>query len=268
LARGTGREASLERVRKTVRVERARPDTVPREARAYILGGNAGTLAFVSSLRPQNRQVTAHLLTLAHTPYGIVIGEGRQRVNIAADNVGGWVDQTFPPEDQQAFIASLRDLDMLARIGWHAEPPERLSEEMLLNPEDVPEPLLDAIDQPARPLVQCAVCRRTCVRDDFVWNERQLCAWDYHSAVFGRRGPWRGVPYEERLFETLPSAAYVSAPLLDELGVEPILAVNDLPEDTMRRLVNTAIEEAGDASYLAVRTDGGLTLLRERHNAT
>jgi hypothetical protein len=221
-------------------------------------------LAFVSSLRPENRQVTAYLLTLAHTPVGIVIGEGRQRVNIAADNVAGWVDQTFPPEDEQAFIASLRDLDMLARIGWQAEAPERLSEDILLNPEDLPEDVLDAVDQPPQPLVQCAVCRRTCVRDHFVWNERQLCAWDYHAAVFGRRGPWRGVPYEDRLFDTIPSAAYVSPMLLDEVGAEPLLAVSDLPEATMRRLVNTAIEEAGEASYLAVRTDGGLTLLRER----
>jgi hypothetical protein len=112
--------------------------------------------------------------------------------------------------------------------------------------------------------VPCAVCRRTCVRDHFVWNERQLCAWDYHAAVFGKRGPWRGVAYEDRLFETLPHAAYVAASLLIEANVEVLLAVNDLPEATMRRVVNIAIEEGGDASYLAVRTGPGLTLLRER----
>jgi len=37
-----------------------------------------------------------------------------------------------------------------------------------------------------------------------------------------------------------------------------------LPEDRMRQLVNVAIGEANDAAYLAVRTDEGLTLLRER----
>jgi hypothetical protein len=245
-------------------MERARTNRVAREARAFVLGGNAQTLAYASSLRTENRQVTAYLVSLAWTPIGVVIGEGRQHVNIAADNVTGWVDQTFPIEDDQAFVGSPRDLEMLLRIGWHAEAPERLSEDLLLNPEDVPEDVLDAVDQSAQPLVPCAVCRRTCVRDHFVWNERQLCAWDYHSAVFGRRGPWRGVPYEERLFETLPPAAYVSPLLLDEAGALPILAVHDLPEATMRRLVNVAIEEGGEASYLAVRTDGGLTLLRER----
>jgi hypothetical protein len=245
-------------------MERTRINRIAHQARAFVLGGNASTLAYVSNLHAENRQVTAYLVSLAWTPIGVVLGEGRQHVNIAADNVTGWVDQTFPFDDEQAFVGSLRDLEMLLRIGWTAEPPERLSEDILLNPEDIPEDVLDAADQPALPLVQCAVCRRTCVRDHFVWNERQLCAWDYHAAVFGRRGPWRGVPYEERLFETIPAAAYVSPHLLDEAGAMPILAVNDLPEATMRRLVNAAIEEGGEASYLAVRTDGGLTLLREK----
>jgi hypothetical protein len=103
-----------------------------------------------------------------------------------------------------------------------------------------------------------------CVRDDFVWNERQLCAWDYHASVFGKRGPWRGVPYEERLFETRPRAAYVAPALLDELAVEVVLAVATLPDAAMQRLVNAAIDEGGEASYMAVRTGEGLTLLRER----
>jgi hypothetical protein len=239
-------------------------DGAPRVARAYVLGGNAGTLAYVSNLRPENRQVAAYLLSIAWTPVGVVLGEGHQKVNIAADNVAGWVDQTFPPEDERAFVASLRDLELLQRVGWGGEPPDGLTEATLLNPEDLPEDILDAIDQPQLPLVPCSVCRRMCVRDHFAWNERQLCAWDYHATVFGKRGPWRGVPYEERLFETLPQAAYVSAGLLDDVGVDVILAVGDLPEATMRRLVNLAIEEAGEASYLAVRATSGMTLLRER----
>jgi hypothetical protein len=235
-----------------------------RDPRVYVLGGNAGTLAYVSSLRPDNRQITAYLLTLAWTPLGVVIGEGRQRVNIAADNVAGWVDQTFPPDDDRAFVSSLRDLEMLLRVGWHAEAPDRLTENILLNPEDLPEEILDALGHPSLPLTPCAVCRRMCVRDDFVWNERQLCAWDYHASVFGKRGPWRGVPYEERLFETLPRAAYVAPALLDELAVEVVLAVATLPDAAMQRLVNAAIDEGGEASYMAVRTGEGLTLLRER----
>jgi hypothetical protein len=98
-----------------------------------------------------------------------------------------------------------------------------------------------------------------------MWNDRQLCAWDYHATVFGKRGPWHDGPYEERFFDTLPRAAYVAPGLLQELDVDPVLAVAGLPEDRMRLLVNVAIGETSDGSaYLEVRTDEGLTLLRER----
>jgi len=241
-----------------------KPPSSPREGRVYVLGGNASTLAFVSSLRPEKGQVTAWLVPLAWTPVGVTLGEGWQRVSIAADNIGGWVDQTFPAEDEHAFVTPLRDLEMLLRVGWHAEVPERLSETLLVNPEDVPEDVLDGLDHPFEALTQCAVCRRMCVRDCFVWNERQLCAWDYHATVFGKRGPWREEPYEDRFFETLPRAAYVAPGLLHELGVEPVLAVAGIPEERMRQLVNIAIGDAKDGAYLAVRTDEGMTLLRER----
>ncbi|MBC5809439.1 MAG: hypothetical protein GIW95_01060 [Candidatus Eremiobacteraeota bacterium] len=236
----------------------------PKEpARAYVLGGNAGTLAFVSSLRANNKQVTAWLVPLAWTPIGAVVGDGWQRVNVAADNLPGWVDQTFPHEDERAFVTPLRDVEMLQRSGWHADAPEKLTEQAILNPEDVPEDVLDAISHDPEPLTQCAVCRRTCVRDHFAWNERQLCAWDYHATVFGKRGPWRNEPYEERLFETLPNVPYIAPALLDDAHVEPVLAAASLPEDLMRTLINQTIAaEKGD--YLAVRTDDGLTLLRER----
>jgi hypothetical protein len=230
----------------------------------YVLGGNASTLAFVSSLRAEKGQVVAWLVPLAWTPVGVTLGDGWQRVNIAADNIGGWVDQTFPPEDEHSFVTPLRDLEMLLRVGWHAEVPSSLSEAALVNPEDVPEDVLDGLDHPLEALTQCAVCRRMCVRGHFVWNERQLCAWDYHATVFGKRGPWREAPYEERFFDTLPRASYVAPGLLRELDVEPVLAVAGLPEDRMRALVNVAIGDGQDASYLAVRTDEGLTLLRER----
>ncbi len=234
------------------------------DGRVYVLGGNASTLAFVSSLRPEKGQVTAYLVPLAWTPAGVTLGEGWQRVNIAADNIGGWVDSTFAPEDERAFVTPLRDLEMLVRVGWHAEVPEAVSEAQLVNPEDLPDDVLDGLDRPLATLTQCAVCRRMCVRDDFVWNERRLCAWDYHAAVFGKRGPWRSEPYEERLFATLPRAAYVAPGLLGELDVAPVLAVAGLPEDKMRRLVNLAMEEGDGAAFLAVRTDEGLTVLRER----
>jgi hypothetical protein len=248
-------------------MERPELAAAAREGRVYVLGGNASTLAFVSSLRPEKGQVTAWLVPLAWTPVGVTLGESWQRVSLAADNIGGWVDQTFPADDDRAFVTALRDLEMLVRIGWHAEVPEGLSESLLLNPEDVPEDVLDGIEQPAAVLTQCAVCRRMCVRDDFVWNERQLCAWDYHAAVFSKRGPWRTEAYEDRLFETVPRAAYVVPGLLPELEVESILTVAGLPEDRMRELVNLAIGAGGQGACLAVRIDDGLTVLRERPKA-
>lgn len=232
-----------------------------------MLGGNAGTLAFVSSLRAENKQVTAWLVPLAWTPIGVTLGEGWQRVNIAADNLAVWVDQTFPQDDDRAFVTPLRDLEILLRSGWHAEVPERLSESILINAEDVPEDVLEGILIPPEALTQCAVCRRSCVRDDFQWNERQLCAWDYHAAVFGKRGPWRSEPYEDRLFATIPQAAYVAPILLAEANVDPILSVMGLPEELMRTLVNATIGSDASAAYLAVRTEGGMTVLRERGSA-
>ena len=238
------------------------------EPYAFILGGNANTLAFTSSLVPENRQITAWLVPLAWTPIGVVLGENWQRVNIAADNLAAWSDTTFAPDDERAFVSSGRDLEMLARVGWSAPVPSELSEGMLVNPDDLPDDLMEAFGHPAEALVQCAICRRTCVRDDFVWNERRLCAWDYHASVFGKRGPWREEPYEDRLFETLPQAAYVAGPLLDDVGVDAVLAIDGIDDELARRLVNEAIAGGGGTAYLAVRTGGsGYTLLRERATA-
>jgi len=252
-------------VNKPFDMERPQTKAPPvRDGRVYVLGGNGSTLAFVSSLRPEKGQVTAWLVPLAWTPVGVTFGEGWQRVSIAADNSGGWVDQTFPAEDERAFVTPSRDLEMLLRVGWHAEVPEQLTESLLVNPEDVPEDVLDGIEHPLEVLTQCAVCRRMCVRGHFVWNERQLCAWDFHATVFGKRGPWRDTPYEERFFDTLPPAEYVASGLLVDLDVDVVLAVAGLPEDRMRTLINTAIGDTAESAYLAVRTGEGLTLLRER----
>src|SRR5271154_7153412 len=121
-------------------------DTAPTaDARAYVLGGNAGTLAFVSNLVPENRQVTAWLVPLAWTPIGVVMGDNWQRVNIAADNMSGWVDQTFSPEDERAFVTSLRELELLLRVGWQAPTPQALQERTVVNPDDLPEDILDAL---------------------------------------------------------------------------------------------------------------------------
>jgi len=234
------------------------------EPRAYVLGGNASTLAFTSSLVPENRQITAWLAPLAWTPIGVVVGENWQRVGVAADNVAGWTDQTFDPADERSFVASPREVELLARVGWSAPLPETLTEDVVINPDDLPEDVLDALDRSPEALAQCALCRRPCVRDHFVWNDRRLCAWDYHATVFGKRGPWRDGPYEERHFATLPRAAYVAGPLLDENGVDAVLAIEGLDDALAQRLINDAI--AGDPGYahMAVRTIGGYTLLRER----
>ena len=234
------------------------------DARAYVLGGNASTLAFTSSLVPESRQVTAWLVPLAWTPIGVVLGENWQRVGIAADNVAAWTDQTFDPSDERSFVSSLRDLELLARVGWTASVPDALGEDVVVNADDVPEDILDALAHPAESLVPCAICRRTCVRDHFVWNERRLCAWDYHATVFGKRGPWRDAPYEERLWETIPDAAYVAGALLDEAGVDAVLAIDGLDDALAHRLLNDAIAADAEHAHLAVRTSNGYTLLRER----
>lgn len=237
------------------------------EGRVYVLGGNSSTLAFVTDLRAQRGQVTAWLAPLAWTPIGVALGESWQRVGVASDNLAGWVDQTFPPEDDRSFVASLRDLDLLMRIGWGGPPPEQLGEGSVLNIDDVPDDVVDALAHPAEILTQCAVCRRTCVRDHFVWNDRQLCAWDYHATVFGKRGPWHTGPYEQRHFATLPQAMYVAGGLLDESGVDAVLAISGIADETAHRLINLAIEADDQHAFLAVRTEGGYTLLREREAA-
>jgi hypothetical protein len=241
-------------------------DNAP-EPRAFVLGGNANTLGFTASLVPEARQITAWLVPLAWTPIGVVLGENWQRVNIAADNLASWADTTFAPDDERAFVSSMRDLEMLARIGWHAPVPSELTDAIVINPDELPEDLLDAFAHPAESLVQCAICRRTCVRDHFVWNDRRLCAWDYHATVFGKRGPWRSEPYEERLFATLPTCKYVAHPLLEDVAVDPVLAIDGLDETLAHQLINTVIGADPGHAYLAVSTAGGFTVLRERESA-
>ena len=239
-------------------------DVAPAEPRAFVLGGNANTLAFVSSVVPENRQVTAWLVPLAWTPIGVVLGENWQRVNIAADNLASWSDTTFSPDDERAFVSSIRDLEMLLRIGWNAPVPTEMNDDTLINPDDLPEDVLDAFAHPAETLVQCAICRRTCVRDHFVWNDRRLCAWDYHATVFGKRGPWHSAPYEERHFATLPACKYVAHPLLDDVGVDAIVAIDGVDEALAHRLINEVMAHDAGRAHLAVQTAGGFTLLRER----
>jgi len=235
--------------------------------RAFVLGGNASTLAFTSSFKTDTPQLTVWLVPLAWTPIGVAQGEAWQKVSIAADNVGGWTDETFPPDDEHAFVTSVRDVELLTRVGWTAEPPSLLDETIILNVEDVPDDVLDALTQPAEALVTCQVCRRTCVRDHFVWNERQLCAWDYHALVFGRRGPWRNEPYEERLWETIPSPRYVAPHLLDEQNVELVLSLGGVDEILARRLADELMRADIGSPYIAVRVEAGLMLLRERNGS-
>ena len=218
----------------------------------------------VNSLRPAaNGAVTVRSLPLARTPAGIAVGEGRQDAGVSLAGIVDWIDRTFPPDDDHAFVASMRDLELLARVGWESPMPESLDERSILNAEDLPDEIVDALAAPPVALAQCETCRRLCVRGDFVWKEKQFCAWDYHARIFGRRGPWRRGPYEERHFETLPSCAYIAPPLLQELGVEAVMAGATLAVPTLRGLVNTILEADPERSHLAVRADDGIWVLRE-----
>jgi hypothetical protein len=228
-----------------------------------VLGGNVSTLAVVNSFLPQDGAITSRLVPIAWTPAGVVTGEGWQNADIPLQGLFDWVDRTFPAQDERAFIAPLRDIELLARIGWHAQLPQTIGESAVLNIEDVPEEIAEAFAHPSAPIVACAVCRRLCVRDEFLWKEQQLCAWDYHAAVFGRRGPWHNGPYEERRFETLPACAYVAPALVQEMNVEVIAQLNDVHEDAARSAINVLLQADAARAHLAVRTDGGFSLLRE-----
>ncbi len=234
---------------------------------AFVLGGNGSTLAFVSSLRADAPSVTAQLVPIAQTPVGTVAGEAWQNVTIATANLLDWLDKTFSPEDERSFVAPLRDVELLARINWQAEPPSRLDDASVLNIDDVPEEFADALVHAPEPVVQCGACRRLCVRDHFVWREKQLCAWDYHRQVFGKRGPWHIGVYEARHFETIPFAAYVAPPLLEEAGVDVVLALAGLEETVARDVLNVVLAGEAERAHLAVRTPDGYTLLRERPGA-
>ncbi len=236
------------------------------ECRAFILGGSATTLAFVSSFRAESAKhavVVTRLVPLAQTPIGVVVGDTWQSVTVASASLLDWVDQTFPSDDEHAFVAPAREIELLARVRWHAPMPEKLNEGTVVNIEDVPEDVAEALLHDAEPIVQCAACRRLCVRDHFVWKERQLCAWDYHQTVFGKRGPWHGGPYENRHFETLPTAAYVAPALAADAGADVILAVGGIDDAVAREAINALLSADAQRAHMAVRTPDGYTLLRE-----
>ena len=241
-----------------------RPSESLGAARAFVLGGNSSTLAFVTSLRADAPMVTVSLVPLAQTPFGVVAGDKHQTAGVATQNLVNWLDTTFPPEDERAFVAPVRDVELLARINWEVEPPSQLDDGAVLNIEDVPDDVVYALAQPPEPLVQCGACRRLCVRDHFVWKERQLCAWDYHKQVFGKRGPWHAGPYEERHFETIPQAAYVAPPLLDEIGVDTVLLLSGVDAPVARETINVVLGADAERSYLGVATSDGYALLREK----
>jgi hypothetical protein len=239
------------------------------EDAVFALGGNGTTLAVTNSFRPARRGekpgtlITATLIPLATTPAGVCAGTTRQEVGIALDGIANWIDRTFPAEDELAFVGSLRDIELLARIAWESAFPANLDERAVLNLDDIPDDVVRALVSPAKELATCAACRQLCVRDEFVWKEKQLCAWDYHDQVFGKRGPWRQGPYEARHFETLPACAYVALPLLEKLGVEEALALNAPVADAAAPIVNAFLAHDASRAHMAVRTEAGFSVLRE-----
>ncbi len=174
-----------------------------------------------------------------------------------------WIDRTFPAEDEHAFVASVRDVEILARTGWESVFPDRVDRRSVLNIEDIPDEISQGLGNPHRDLVACAACRSLCVRDEFVWKERQLCAWDHHAQVFGKRGPWHEGIYEDRHFDSLPVCAYVATPLLEELGVEEVLTVGVVDQAVAHAIVNTLISGDASRAHMAVKTELGFSVLRE-----
>lgn len=227
-------------------------------------------MAVTSSFRAETRSersagiVTIKLVPIAWTPRGAVLGDAVQDVGIPAAGIFDWIDRTFPSDDERAFIASVRDVDLLARIQWESPFPSRLDERSVLNIEDLPDEIVDALTAERAELVACATCRLLCVRDEFVWKEKQLCAWDFHTAVFGKRGPWREGPLEARHLESALACAYVAPSLLEELAVDESVAVGALSPEATLAIVNAAIAADPARPHLAVTTALGLSLLRER----
>lgn len=244
-------------------VDRTRALDLAEAPRVFVIGGSGNNLGFINSFRTEDDAITARLVPLAWTPIGVVVGDTWQNIGIALQNLPDWVDRSFPPEDERAFVAPMRDIELLARVQWHAELPETLNDASVLNIEDVPEDIVEGLVNPPAPIVQCAACRRLCVKDEFVWKEKQLCAWDYHTQVFGKRGPWRDSPYEERHFETLPACAYVAPQILTELKVQVVMATNGLAEATATQMINLLLESEPERPHMAVRTGDGFTVLRE-----
>jgi hypothetical protein len=191
------------------------------------------------------------------------MGTDPQEVGLPLSGLIDWIDRTFPADDEHAFVASMRDLELLTRIGWDAPLPQPLGERSVINVEDLPDEVADALAHPPVALVACSACRRLCVRDDFMWKEKQLCAWDYHAQVFGRRGPWREGAYETRHFETLPSCAYVAPELLAELRVDVLLTVAEISDSAAHSIVNALLEGDAGRSHMAVKTASGFVVLRE-----
>lgn len=233
-------------------------------ARAFVLGGNASTLAFVCSLRTESPSVTVHMVPLAHTPAGAVCGDVRQTIAVTLEGLLDWIDATFCSDDEQAFVAPAHDIELLARIGWHVEPPERLDDAAVVNLEDLPEAIVLALATPPARLVQCASCRRLCVWDEFVWKDRQLCGWDFHRQVFGKRGPWHTGEYRAQHLASAPNAAYLADPLLSEAGAEIVLALSAAVQSAALGVINAVVGELPNRAHMVVRTPSGITVLRER----
>ena len=235
------------------------------EPQVFAVAANLSTLALVNGLRaPKGGTISVRLFPLAATPRGIAVGENAQNVGVPLAGLFDWIDRTFPPDDEHAFVASMRDLELLARAGWESAFPARLEPGNILNFEDIPADVGEALAQPPSALAQCALCRWLCVRGDFVWKEKELCAWDFHAAAFGKRGPWHEGIYEARHFETLPACAYVVPELLDELAVDILLAVDRAGADAAHAVVNALLANDSGRPHLCVKTDGGLTVLGER----
>lgn len=219
----------------------------------------------MSALRiPKGGTVAIRILPVAVTPLGLALGDRPQSVSVALGGLFDWIDRNFPPEDEHAFVGSLRDLELLARAQWESTFPQPIDAESVLNVEDLPADIAEALARPQSPLVQCARCRRLCVAGDFMWREKELCAWDYHAAVFGKRGPWHEGTYESRHFETLPACAYVVPELLAEAGADIVLTVGEASRDAGHAVVNTLLSQAPTAPHIVAKTAGGLTVVRER----
>ena len=158
----------------------------------------------------------------------------------------------------------MRDLELLARIGWSAKRRPSSTKTLLSIRDDCPKMFWKRSTHPAETLIQCAICRRTCVRDHFVWNERRLARGTTTRSFSAGADRGAKSPTKNGLWDTLPIPNTSRPTCSTSRHVDLVLSLGGIDEALARRIINEVIAPSGAVAYLAARVEDGFMLLRER----